>query len=535
MAEQSGTFKIDHYLELVLKHRWLIIIPFCLSMVVGLYLAFALPRIYEASALVLVTPQRVPSDYVRSVVEDDIGARVSNIAQRILSSSNLKKLVESLSLINNPQFDGLYPEEIIANIRENVTFTPNRSRRTLNSFVISFMGPDPKTVMKITNSLANSFVEENMRVRETQAVGTSDFLDNELLTMRQRLEQVEQKLREYRQKYIGELPEQLQSNLKILETSQKQKADIEERLSDEKSRLIEIENQINARQELLSSSVGGSAESGESTNLFKLKNQLAELKLSYTEKHPDVIKLKEKIAELEEAYKNGKNSTTRSEGTNLSQSRRAFLADKTLADLTQRRAELRIEIRDIVDDIGKINHRIEIYRRRIEITPKREEELMTLNRDYKNIQNSYSSLLNRKLEAEISVNMEKKQKGEQIQVANMASLPRNPVSPDMKRLFLMTLAAGLGIGGALIILLDFLNTNVKQPEEIEEKIGITLLATIPRIYQAKDIRRNKIRRAATVSSLLVAACLFACFAAVVFIGPEPAMAMIRSFINPQPI
>ena len=87
------------------------------------------------------------------------------------------------------------------------------------------------------------------------------------------------------------------------------------------------------------------------------------------------------------------------------------------------------------------------YERRVESTPKREQELMALQRDYENLQESYSSLLNRKLEADISVNMERKQKGEQFRVLDQARLPKRPVQPNMQMLFLITIAAGLGVGG----------------------------------------------------------------------------------------
>ena len=62
MAEKTETFQIGYYLRLISNRRWFLIIPFCIAMVVGMALAIKLPKIYEASTLILVTPQRVPSD-----------------------------------------------------------------------------------------------------------------------------------------------------------------------------------------------------------------------------------------------------------------------------------------------------------------------------------------------------------------------------------------------------------------------------------------------------------------------------------------
>jgi len=82
MEEKSGTFQIDHYFELALKHRWFLIVPLCLALVVGIGLTFKLPKIYEASTLIFVRPQKVPTSYVQSIVETDVEARINTIFSR---------------------------------------------------------------------------------------------------------------------------------------------------------------------------------------------------------------------------------------------------------------------------------------------------------------------------------------------------------------------------------------------------------------------------------------------------------------------
>ena len=90
MEEQSATFQIDHYVELAFKHRWLLIIPFCLALVVGIGLAFVLTRMYKASTLIFVRPQKVPTTYVQSLVTEDLNSRINTISQQILSRTNLE-------------------------------------------------------------------------------------------------------------------------------------------------------------------------------------------------------------------------------------------------------------------------------------------------------------------------------------------------------------------------------------------------------------------------------------------------------------
>ena len=73
------------------------------------------------------------------------------------------------------------------------------------------------------------------------------------------------------------------------------------------------------------------------------------------------------------------------------------------AQIAEQQREQKIAENDIVN----LEAQIAVYEKRIENTPKKEQELLGLRRDYQNIQASYESLLNRKLEAEIAVNMER--------------------------------------------------------------------------------------------------------------------------------
>jgi len=154
---------------------------------------------------------------------------------------------------------------------------------------------------------------------------------------------------------------------------------------------------------------------------------------------------------------------------------------------------------------------------------------MSLKRDYENMQESYTSLLNRKLEAEISVNMEKKQKGEQFRIIDQAALPQKPVSPDMRKLFMLSVAAGLGFGAGLIFLLDFLNTSLKQPKVLETEFGLSVLASIPKIYHRKDKIKHWVNQGLTAFSLCIATVLTAGFALLVLKGVDPTLQFIRQY------
>jgi len=535
MPQKTDTFNIHYYLGLVFKYRWLLIIPFCIAMAVGIFLTIKLPKIYEASTLILIMPQRVPANFVQSIVTSDIDSRINTISQQILSRSNLTKIMGEFDLFSDPKYSSMFIEDKFKDLRERIKVEVNRAdrRREADAFTISFRGSQPEIVTAVTNRLAGSFIDENLKVRETQAVGTSDFLADELETKRKRLEEVEQNLREYRRQYMGELPEQLDANLRILERLQTQLSEREQTLRDEKSRLTVIQNQIEGNRKILSESreTGTVSEDGDVLSLELLKAQLNTLKSNYTDRHPDVIKLKAQIAELEGKQQAGELQSAGESRPNISGDPALQLVSNTLNELMRQRVELSGEIKNIALEVTELKQQLGEYQQRVERTPQREQELMALKRDYENTQESYNSLLNRKLEAEIAVNMEKKQKGEQFRIVDRAALPRKPVSPDMRKLFLLSVAAGLGLGGGLIFLFDFFNSSLKQPKDFESKLGLTVLATIPKLLSPKDKILRRLNRALTAISLTFAAALTAGFGLLILKGVEPIMALVSKYVK----
>jgi uncharacterized protein involved in exopolysaccharide biosynthesis len=233
----------------------------------------------------------------------DIESRVSTIKQQILSRSNLEKIIENFGFFSEPEHATMFMEDKLNGLRRRIDVGLTRARRGSDAFTISFRGKDPEAVMNVVNTLAAYFMDENLKIREAQATGTSDFLQEELTEVRNRLEEVEARLRTYRSRYMGELPEQLDTNLKILDTLQMRLNERKERIRDERNRLLILENEIEQERKLWTAGMKpAESESGEAVSLEQLKAQLALLKSSYTDQHPDIIRLKGRIAKLEAQF-----------------------------------------------------------------------------------------------------------------------------------------------------------------------------------------------------------------------------------------
>lgn len=512
---KNQMIKPEQILEIISRRRWAIIPPFALALIAGIALAIVLPKYYRAYTLILIEPQRVPANFVQSIITADIESRIETISQQILSRSNLEKIIEQFRLFQGADDATIFMEDKVASLRKRIKVDVTQGSRQANAFTISYKGEDPEQVANITNALASYFIEENLKVREAQATGTSDFLEAELIIMRQRLEEKEQLLSDYRQQFMGELPEQLNSNLQILDGLQKQLSERQAALRDARSRLITLQNQKTLQANLGPELAAPRLQEPDPSNIDQLREELARLLSRYTEQHPDVQRLQKSIAELEAKIKSG--ALKVSGGTT-----------QGLEELGQVGAARR-EIGNIEADVARIQSQIRLYENRVESTPRREQELLSLERDYDNIQNSYQSLLNRKLEAEIAVNMERKQKGEQFRVLDYARVPVRPVEPNMIRLFLITIALGVALAGGLAFLLESIDNSYRDPQDLENRLGLPVMAIIPILESGNRRMMRVLNNSLTAVSILATIVLLAGFAVLIFRGIEPTLAALRAW------
>jgi polysaccharide chain length determinant protein (PEP-CTERM system associated) len=522
-------------IEMIKRRRWCLIVTFFLVPMIGIYLALSLPKIYQAQNIIWVQPQRVPMDYVESVVSTDSNARIRTISQQIMSRSNLERIIKDFSLYSGPEYKTMFIEDKIADLQENISVEFimvedqqqegwRRGGTLSESFSISFKGKDPEKVLKITNALTSYVIDENLRERTTQAIGTSEFLDEELNIIRKELVVQEAKLKEYREMFMGGLPEQLETNLRILERFEEQLNAKQANLRDAESRLALIKLQISEEeQSLLNAGVRVTRDGqyvvdpGKPLSPDQAKALLSQLEARYTERHPDVIRLKKMISDFEKKNEKNTEGLSGEMGPLFGNSRLQFEAIKA-------------EIQKHVTEISQLKRTIWKYQKLVEETPKREQQLLLLQRDYEEIKNTYTSLQNRKMEARMAVNLEKKQKGEQFRIISPAWLPEKPISPNMVALFIILVAAGLGIGSGLIFLLEYLDTSFRNPEEVESLLRVPVLATIPIIYKKGDIIKHKFYNSLSVFLITLSIVLFTGFAILTFNGVEQTMKLVGEFI-----
>jgi polysaccharide chain length determinant protein (PEP-CTERM system associated) len=526
-------FDLSKYLDIARRRIYWVIIPFLVILLGGLAYLLHAPKLYQAQTLILVQPQSVPNEYVRSLISVDVDARLKTISQQVTSRTNLEKIIGEHKLFDGNA--GLNIENKVNLLRSNITIDVSKGHgrgAETATFTISYKGPDPRKVKQVTDALASNFITENLLIRESQAIGTSTFLADELESVRKQLAAKEEQLKQYRESFMGGLPEQLETNLRILERTQAQLDQLINRLRDLESRKIVLQKESDASEKARGEYIPSAAspqQPGEPRDLTSLRNQLASLVSKYTQNHPDVVRLKKTIAQLEAE----RVESEKAEGAAVPPGTSAGPARLSRADQTLLRQlqEVEVEIHGTKAEIERAKNQIKFFEKKIEDTPKREQELLSLRRDYSNLQESYNSLLKRKLEAEIAVSMEKKQQGEQFRVIDPAKVPMTPVAPDIPRIILMTLAVGLGLGAGLAYLMEMMDTSFKAPEDLQKAFKIPILVSIPIRYTDKELtsrKRRSVLKGASVSVGFVTAAVALVLASK---GVDSTLAFIKSLIE----
>lgn len=487
-------FPLQYYLEVAWRRKWWIVIPFLISIGVSIGVIAYLPKTYRSSTTILVESQKVPEEYVKSAISGTIEDRLSTIRQQILSRSLLQKIIDEFGLYKK-QSKRMTSEGIIGLIMKRIDIGTVGNKKTIDAFTVSFEGETPVEAMNVTNKLTSLFVEENLKTREQLIEGTSEFLENELESMRQLLEKQEEEIREYKKRHIGELPQQMEANLRTLDRYQIELQSIVVALKAAEERKTNLEKMLSDGSRAFAASATPSLDAiqpidPEYARLDRMKQELEQLRAEYKDTFPDIIVLNRQIKELEdnlskrpvreEEVKSGGVTEKRGEGLSILPQEIAFYRD-----LQRQLQEVGVEIRSLRERQQEVQKQVRLYERRVENAPEREQQMTTLLRDYENTRKNYQALLDKKLNAKISENLEKRQKGEQFKVLDPANLPEKPFRPDRMRLFGWGLACGLGIGFGLVLLVESLDTSFKRPEEVEETLGIPVLASIPQFDRKK--------------------------------------------------
>jgi succinoglycan biosynthesis transport protein ExoP len=467
---------------------------------------------YKSSTKILVIPPRVSEALVRSTMNYSVQERLATIREQVLSRTRMIEVIDELSLFREER-ESTPPELLVEKFMERIEIDVVKGK---DAFALSFVHEDPMTAKLTATKLASFFIEQNIKAREQESVETAAFLDSQLEKTKAKLEEQEEKIKRYKLEYLGELPQQMEANLSMLSRLQDQEKSYAEALMRAEDRKVFLESEINKLQRQ-----GPGAKDPTDSLIDALgekQKQLQDLSARYTDDYPTIIQLRREIEQLEaqiltiqggdttragekiEAANKGKASIRRIKGESSEMSRLRTQVDALnleIAALRREKEQNRIRISTIETKVGRL--------------PQREQELVSLTRDYENLKRSYDDLLNKKLQAGISRSLEEREKSERFQILDPANLPSIPFKPDRMKVM------GLAFLGSLVFVfggvlgLEILDPTLRDTKEFKYFYDIPILAAIPVIRDEAYIRKQKFRKKALLAGIFSFASAVAVF------------------------
>lgn len=523
MSSEKSQIDLKGYWGILGRRRSLIILPLMIVPLVAFAITYFIKPSFVSSVTILINETKILPTTVEREVGDqqDFGfssrtsmqERQSSFFNQITSTNNLRRLIAVLNLPITEDVKrkvaatkASYPEISETDLAENIMAEDLRKDITVNLkannlIEINISADDPVFAQKLSRTLADIFIEENLAQELAGVRSNISFSQEQLEFYKEKLKNSEDRLRDYRQALVttsvGEDTsssslQQLVSAVDALDTDisrqKDRQVDLRGALLSEK---IDVRD-IGLPQEILS----------QKDRLLNGVRRLADLLNSYTWKDPQVLNL---------------NEESRVSLNNIGQNIRAYV-DKKFADKTLPVKEQIVEylMTSVNMDFNQskqltLNKAISRIKSRIGQDPAIEVTMQRLQSDVDSYKKLYDLFVDHSQYAAINQSAMKVEAEAKYTIIKPASLPLTPDSPKRFRILGMGFALGLALGFGAIMLVEMLDNSFKRIEDVTQYLKLPVLGTVPRIdlpYSPQGKKRVPLLVGMGVSFLLIVLIIF---------------------------
>lgn len=548
MSIEIGKLEIK---GIIRRRKKIFIISFLLLFFTCLVVAFVLPPFYKAEATIVVENQEIPQDYVKSTITTFLSERLELLKKKILSYPKLLQIIKKYQLYPDMDSDG----GMVAKMQKDIALqTIDVSLRDARSggrgtatvaFTLSYYNRDPKKAKLVANTLADLFVEEDKQSREKQAAITTTFLEKQLAELRHQVALNEEKISRFKAENINQLPGSTGVFTQTIFRLEGEINNIDARIQSTQDKVVYLKSQIANIDPLVPIiTENGKIASNPNNRLKYLRLKLIGMEAYFSDKYPDVIRLKKEIKELESQV--GEVDTTSTEKKN-----RLFIVNKQLAELKAKygekypdvirltreadllrqqiaadpnsmtiddehsdnpgymniKAQLIVaqsQIKALQEEKEKVSKQLEGYQTRLDKMPYIEEEYNSLTLDYANAKKKFDEVSSKLHSARIAQQMDISQRGQRFHIDTPARLPDKPDKPNRILIVLMGFVLGAGGGVLLAALSEGLDSSVKVTDELESIARVPVLATVSFVDTPQQKRLRRLKQLKVAAAVLVA-------------------------------
>jgi uncharacterized protein involved in exopolysaccharide biosynthesis len=553
--ESSGMGFTD-YVAAVKRRLTVALISFVAVFVVGVYFAYALPATFRSTATILIEQQNVSTEFVQSTLPN-YAEQIDLVQRRVMSTNSLAPIIEKHSLYPGRVADDPTMQSAAEALRGDTLLVPeNRpvprgfSEATI-AFTLSFDHRNPDTAYQVATDLADLYVRQNVESRTNQAQATVDFLGLEIERARAEVSRTGEALAQFKDRHAGNLPELLNFHLGSIERTEQQIDDLDREIRESRNRQFTLETQLattnpfgsavdangapilgtaerlallhNERLRLLSIYTpqhpaviqverelqmltgGASSAPGSDNNPTVLREQLNTVltdlqraRQTYTEDHPDVVRLSRSAAVLQQQLEQAVSSPSSQQASVASLASR----DPVVQQIQQQVNTEKSYLQSLQGRRAELENKLEDLRRRVSAMPEIERDYTALVQQSELANQRYNAAVGQLDTAERSQTLETGGGGERFTLLEAPLLPRDPFSPNRSAIVMLAVVLALGIGIGLASLVDYFDETVKGWAELAKLTGAPPLAVIPLLETQTD-RRRRLAMSAAKSALLL--------------------------------
>jgi polysaccharide biosynthesis transport protein len=489
----TGTTDLRQYWEAICRRRRGMFWVFLTTWALACAFAWLLPARYRSDATILIEKPRVPKQYVVPNIESDPQEQLEELTQQILSSTRLQRIIDDFHLYSGG-IAGIASGGPVEKMRKDIQIdqvltgssTSAASKNgQLAGFTISYSGYDPQLVQNVTARLVSLFIEENLRTRETQSESTTAFLDRQLQEAKADLEEQTTRIKKFKSMFVGQLPEELSSNLQVMSGLQVRLQQASESLNRSEQQRLYLSSMLSAYRAspyLATTGAAGTPVDIDS-QLTLLNSQLVELESRYTDKHPAVQQIRDQIAKAEKLKAEVQADKGSDDG--------GLPVSRGVAEIKSQLRGTELDIQNRKREMASIASEMQAYERRLQDTPLREQQLAELTQQYNQSRLNYEDLLGKKNGSALATDMERAQQGEQFTLLDPPARPNSPYFPNRLVTTLVGLVAGLMAALAFAFARESLDDHIHADVEVSKIAKVSILVVIPPLITEREATKGR--------------------------------------------
>ncbi|MEZ5567656.1 MAG: Wzz/FepE/Etk N-terminal domain-containing protein [Halioglobus sp.] len=513
----------------VWRHRWLALGVAWVVAIAGWVWVWQLPEAYVASARVYVDTNSVLRPLLQGLaVQPNVESRIGLLSRTLLSRPNLEKLMRMTDL--DLQVTTAREKDALLNdLQKSISLWASAKDPSLYS--ISVQDPDRDTAKRLAQALITVFIESSLSGKREDSSGAQDFLEEQIKEYEARLISAETRSGNFRQKHMDILGGK-GGYYRNLNSARARLQQAQLMLREEENRVVELQRQIDGEDPLYVPSVSPSVAaapqqvmpsakpSAVDTQIEVIQQELAELKVKYTARHPEVRQLTSLLADLEEERAEEQRAE-RARVRAINERRKAGKPVDDLGDLSglanspvylnmkKMLAESKSKVAALKVRVVEYRERVAELEEQVNTIPEIEGQLKQLERDYGVIRSQHSALLKRRETARMGQDMEQKATDVTFRVIDPPYVPLKPSEPNKLMLNGIVLAAGIVAGIGAAFLLSLLKPVFFDPRMLSTVTGLPVLGSVTINLQKEQLR---LERYGMVAFASLTVCLLIAFA-----------------------